>query len=629
MSLPTASALHRQVAAVRRRLILQTLIRSLGWTMFAALAVAVVWFLLEPLLLSAPPGWLRWTVLVVAILAGEAAGVVFTVLRKPSLTQAALVLDEQFRLKERVTTSLLLRPDEAASPAGAALLADADQRVRPLRVGERFPVRVPWTAWLAPAAAVVLVLLIYFYHPDFSKAQPPARTQKERNAAMLAAIDPVQQQLQKQSEARQKDPPKSERLREIEAEIDKMVNNRHDTPEEVREDIQKGDDVLNDLKKQDQAAADAARALKERLEELERARKKDEQAKRDDGPAKDLNQALGQGDLAQAQREADRLAQKLDADEKADELKQKIADEKDPEKKKELQDELKKKEDDAFKKEDRDKLADQLKDLKDDADQLTRKNEDDQKKKDDDEKKLDDAAKKDGADKDQLQKEKDQLEKDKDELQQQHQDLKDIAQKLGQAQQAMQQGKDGQAAQQLKDAGDKMGQMSKDDERNRIAQDAKQVQDMKQALAQGLAKQDDKQGNQAAQGDQQGKPGDQQGKPGNQAAQGPNPQAKPGTGAGARPEGADAQTGEQNHRIHSEPNDKASLQVVGDADGPHDRFKGPTKPDDMRADIHRAAQEGAAAAENEKVTDKGSAETAGEWFKAIGEKPGDKKPAPK
>ncbi len=137
---------------------------------------------------------------------------------------------------------------------------------------------------------------------------------------------------------------------------------------------------------------------------------------------------------------------------------------------------------------------------------------------------------------------------------------------------------------------------------------------MKQALAQGLAKQDAK----------DGKPGKIAGRP----ARGQNPQAKTGTGGGSRPEGADAQTGEKNQQIHSAPNDKAPLQVVGDADGPHDRFKGPTKPDDMQADIHRAAQEGEAAAENEKVTDKGSAETAGEWFKAIGEKPGDKKPAP-
>ncbi len=258
MSLPTLSALHRQVAAVRRRLILRTLIRALAWSWFAALVVAVVWFLIEPLLFQAPPGWLRWMVLCAAVAAGTAAGAAFTVRRKATSVQAALALDEQFRLKERVTTSLLLRPDEAVGPAGVALLADADQRVRPLRVGERFPIRVPWTAALAPAAAVVLVLLIYFYHPDFSKAQASVPTAAQRNAAMLAAIDPVQQQLQKQSEARKDDPPKSERLREIEAEIDRMVNNRHDTPEQVREDIQKGDDLLNDLKKQDQAAAEAA-----------------------------------------------------------------------------------------------------------------------------------------------------------------------------------------------------------------------------------------------------------------------------------------------------------------------------------------------------------------------------------
>jgi hypothetical protein len=586
------------------------LIRTLAWGWFAALALSSVWFLVEPLLFHAPPPWLRWTVLGVAVAVGTAAAAAIAVKRRATAVQAALALDEQFRLKERVTTSLLLRPDEAASPAGAALLADADQRVRPLRVGERFPVRIPWTAALAPAAAVVLFFLIYFYHPDFSKAQAAALTAAQRAEAMKAEIDPVQQQLQKKNEARKKGPPKSEELKKIEADIDKMVNNRHDTPEQVREDVKKGDDIENDLKKQDKAAADAARALKDRLDELERA--------------------------ARAKREADALAQKMDAAQQAKDLRQKIDDEKDPQKKQELQDQLKKQEDAGLKADDPKKLDDQLKDLKNDADQLTRKNEEDQKKADDDLKKLDDDAKKDGADKDQLQKEKDQLDKEKDQLKQQQQALKDASQKLDQAQQAMQQGKEGDAARQLKDAGDKMSQLSKDadvqqaakdaqakeDERNRIADDMKQVQDMKQALAKGLAKQDN-----------QGQPGDRggdQGKPGDQAAQGPNPQGLPGTGAGDRPESADAQTGEKDTQIHSNPDDKALQQVIGDMDAPHDRFTGPKKPDDMQEDIRRAAQEGESASERERLTDKGAADMAGQFFKKMRppDKPDEKKPAP-
>ncbi len=641
MSLNTSSAIHRQVAAVRRRLLLQSLIRALAWGWFAALALSAVWFLVEPLLFRSPPGWLRWTVLGVALLQGTAIPAALALARRASPVHAALALDEQFRLKERVTTSLLLRPDEAASPAGVALLADADQRVRPLRIGEGFPVRLPWTAALAPAAAVGLFLVIYFYHPDFTKAQ--GLSQEQRDEAMAAEIKPVQDELKKKSEERKKDPAKTEELKRIEAEIDNMVGNKHDTPKAVEEDIKKGDELQNDLKKQDQAAAEKERELKDRLDGLQRA-------------ARDRQEAAG-------------LAQKLGAAAEAEELKKKIAAEQDPAKKEELQDELKKKEDEAVKPEDRAQAEQDLKDLKDDADRLEQKDEAEQKKLDDDAKKLDDAAKKldddakkleedakkDGADKDQLQKEKDQIDKEKDELkkkqdqlQNEQKDLKDASQKLGQAQQALQQGKDGEAAKQLQQAGDKLGQAGKDDavkqaaqaaqaqqdERDRIGQDMKQVQDMKKALSQGLAKQEGQDGNQGDQAgkDGQGKPGDQGGKPGNQAGdqagdqqgQGQGPGGK-GTGSGSRPEGDGGDTGEENHRVHVDPNDKAHQTVVDKVDGPHDRFNGPKKPEEMKDDLRRAAQEGEAAAADEKVTDKGSADTSREWFQAI-RPPDEKKP---
>ena len=628
MTLNPTSAVHRQVAAVQRRLFIQSLIRALAWSLFAALAVAAVMFLAEPLLFPLWSDWLRWTVLGAAVVAGTAAGAVVALRGRTSPVQAALALDEQFRLKERVTTSLLLRPDEAVSPAGAALLADANQRVDPLRVGERFPVRVPWTAALAPLAAVAALLVICFYHPHFTKAQAP--TPEQRNEAMKAEIDPVQEKLQQKSEARKKDPAKSEELKKVEADIDHMVNNKHDTPKDVEEDIKKGDQLQDALKKQDQAAAQAERELKDRLDQLQRA--------------------------AQDKRAADDLAKKLDADQKADELKKKIDAEQDPEKKQALQDELKKNEAAALKPEDRDKAKDELKDLKEDANRLEQKNEDDQKKlddknaadqkkQDDDAKKLEEDANKPGADKDQIEKDKDQLQKDKDQLkkdkddkdnlQDEKKDLQDAARKLDQAQQAMQQGKDGDAAKQLQQAGDKMGQAGKGDdgkqaaqdlqdkqaERDRIAQDAKQVQEMKQALSKGLAKQegqDGKQGDQA--GDQGGKQGGPQGK-----GDGPNPQGQPANGSGARPEGDDAGTGQKDHRIHTDPNDKGQQTVIDHVDGPTDRFSGPKKPEDMKKEIIRAAQEGEAAADNEKVTDKGSADTSKEWFQAI-RPPDEKKP---
>ena len=146
---------------------MQTLVRSLAWGWFGALALTVVWFLFRPLLNVDEYAlkWANWTVLGGAVLVGTCSAVVIAVMRRPSPVQAALALDERFQLKERVTTSLMLRPDEQASSAGVALLADANQRVEPLRVGDRFPVRLPWTAALAPAAGVVLVLAGRFLSP--------------------------------------------------------------------------------------------------------------------------------------------------------------------------------------------------------------------------------------------------------------------------------------------------------------------------------------------------------------------------------------------------------------------------------------------------------------------------------
>ena len=48
-----ASPLQRQVDSVRRRLFLQTLVRALVWSWFAALVLSAVWLLVEPAALVA------------------------------------------------------------------------------------------------------------------------------------------------------------------------------------------------------------------------------------------------------------------------------------------------------------------------------------------------------------------------------------------------------------------------------------------------------------------------------------------------------------------------------------------------------------------------------------------------
>ncbi len=624
MSLNAASPLLRQVTRVRRRLFLQTLVRALAWGWTAALALSAVWFLAEPLLLRAAPEWLRWTVLGGCTAVGAAAAVVWAVLRKPTAVQAALALDAEFRLKERVTTSLMLRPDEAASPAGAALLADANQRVDPLRVGDRFPIRLPRTAWLVPAGVAVLVLLAFFYHPDFGEAKTPAQQAAANNDAMKAEIDKMQQQLLAKRQEKRNEPSKSPELKKIEAEIDKMLSNPHDSKDEVREAIKKGDDLLDDIKKAQKEKADQARALKEQLRQMERAQQKEDLEKKEQGPAKDMQKALGQGDLAKAQEEADELAKKLKADEEADALRKKLKDEDGkltPKEKEDLQEELKKKEQEGLNKDDVERLEKELQDMEDQAEELTRKDDDEDQKLDDEEKKLEDEEKKGEIDKDQLQREKEQLEKKKLQLKRLKANVKQLAKKLHDAQQAMKEGKDGEAAQQLQDAGDELGKLDGNDEQQQLLQEMRQVQQMKKVLSQALARQ------QGREGDQEANAGNGQGRQGKGNGQGPSGPNRGGQGSGARPESADAKTGEEEHQVHSDPDDKAPLQIVDHVPG--EGFKGPRKPAEMTDDIRRAAQEGAAASERERLTDKATADMARGFFEKMRppDKP-DKGPAP-
>jgi hypothetical protein len=616
MAHSTASPLQRQVTRVRRRLFLQTLVRSLIWSWFGALTLTAVWFLLQPLLIDDknPLSWIHWAVLGGAVFAATGLAVAVAVMRRASPVQAALALDERFQLKERITTSLMLRADEIASSAGAALLADANQCVEPLRVGDRFPVRIPWTAALAPAVGVVLVLLAVFYHPDFGQARDSTPPAVANNEAMKAEIDKVRHQLQAKREAnKDQERPKSAELKKIEAEIDKMLSNPHETKDQVREDIKQGDALLDDLKKQDKDQAERARALKEQMQQLERAQEKDDLAKNKDGPAKDMKKALDQGDLAKAKEQADELAKKLQNEEEADELRKKLNDDNGkltPQEKKELQDELKKKEEAGLTKEDRQNLQEQLKDMEDDAKELTKKDEDEEKKLDEEAEELEKQAKNGEIDQEQLQREKQKLEKSKGQLQRQKQDLKELAQKLKDAQQAMKEGKDAEAAQKLKEAGDKMAQMDGDGERADIAQAMRQVQQMKRALSQALARQEGQEGGDKGNG------------------QGPSGPNKGGQGSGARGESADAKTGEEEHQVHSDPDDKARLQIIDHVPG--EGFKGPRKPAEMTDEIRRAAQEGAAASERERLTDKATAEMARGFFEKM--RPPDKddrKAAPK
>src|SRR5437667_5329955 len=171
MSSPVQAVVAKQVSRVGRRLFVQSLLRYLAVAWSLALVVAVGWMLTQPYALTNPPDWLRWAVLGGCVGVATLGAMVLTIVRRPSKALAALSLDSEFGLRERVITACTLTPDLAATSAGQALLADTHAKVAKLNVAEKFPLRLPRaSAWL-PVAVAAVAMVALFYNPTFQQAQ--------------------------------------------------------------------------------------------------------------------------------------------------------------------------------------------------------------------------------------------------------------------------------------------------------------------------------------------------------------------------------------------------------------------------------------------------------------------------
>jgi uncharacterized coiled-coil DUF342 family protein len=326
--------LHRQLARVSRRLFLQTLADILAWCWSGALVLVALWLLADPLIPGERAEWVRWAVAGGIGLAGTMLAVLLAVLRAPSKLEAALSLDERFGLKERVTTSLTLDLHTAGLPAGQALLADTAERLAGLDVGERFPLRMRWTALLVPLAGLALAAVVFFYDPAHSQA---TTTPFDENKQPIANKEDVEKKLdevkKKARDKKQADKLKNEKIDLLDDELQKILSKPHDTKEEVRDRIKDLTGLEDKVKKDQDELKDRAQAIKDQLQQLNKNAGSDTK----DGPAKEMQKALEKGDFKKAQDELEKLRKKMEEgklDEKEKEqLKQQLQDMKDKVKK--------------------------------------------------------------------------------------------------------------------------------------------------------------------------------------------------------------------------------------------------------------------------------------------------------
>src|SRR5262245_3409601 len=320
MASPSVTPLERQLARVSRRLFLQTFVNSLMWYVAGALVLAAIWFVAQPFVIEEAAAWLRWAVAggLVGVLA--LAALMQAVLTAPSRLAAALSFDEKFRLKERVTTSLTLSSAQVQTAAGQALLADVNERINHLDVGERFPLSVSRSAFAVPVCAALFACVALLYEPPKGQARVEKPDDPKQPPSNVAAIDEKMKELRKKSEKRTATKPVSEELEKLEAKLEEIANRPRSTKDQLRERIKEMKELQDAMAKREKEMSDKQQGLQQQLKKLEKM-SKDAQ----DGPAKDLQKALSEGNMDKAKQEMEKLADKLQKNELTDKEKQQLA----------------------------------------------------------------------------------------------------------------------------------------------------------------------------------------------------------------------------------------------------------------------------------------------------------------
>lgn len=563
MSSPVQAVVAKQVSRVSRRLFVQTLLRHLavGWSL--ALVAGIGWMLIQPYALTNPPDWLRWSVLGGLVGVATLVALVLTILRRPTKALAALSLDSEFGLRERVITACTLTPDLAATSAGQALLADTHAKVAKLNVAEKFPLRLPRaSAWL-PVAVAAVAMIAVFYNPTFQQAQGSPETKALDKDVKKALDKKIEEVVKKKPRTPQvpEDRPKSVDLQRLEAKLDEIAKQPRDNTQQLRERIKDLTSLEEEIKKLERERSEKARAMQQQLQSKDKFMPNDAPK---EGPAKDLSQALADGDLEKAKDELDKLAKKIEKNELSEKEKE--------------------------------QLQKQLENLEKKLQDLAQ-----QKQKEDQLKKLAQEGK---LDAETLKRELQELKKEGEKLK----DLQKLANKLGQCKQCMNQGDTGEAAKALSQAGQQLGNMELDQ---------KELEDLRDQLAR-LQDAKDALGRANDGGETEGEPRD------NPFPQ-PNDFSKNngGQGAGRRPDGKQGPTNSFDARQAAQFNPKG--QKVFDGYAPGQAFK--KKPGvELAGEIKQAAQDAPDAIENQRIP-KAARDMARGYFKNLGGQ-NDAPPAP-
>ena len=426
--------LRSQVAKVRRRLFWDTTLRVIAWTLFVALCVAVIGLAIPKIwpLGIASSLWVKsW--LFGGLVMGLLLGLLLAWRRAATALDAAIEIDRRYGLKERVSSTLAMDVDEAATEAGRALVEDASRRLDRIDVREKFSVRA--SAWnLAPLVPALIAFLLVAFVPDARQAADADLSTLDVKKQIERSTEELKQRMasrRKQAEAQG-----LEDAKEVFEELERQANKLNQSDAGTRK---KALAKLNDMAetvKQRRAEMGDREELRKQLAQLRNLKA---------GPAQKLSKAIKQGDFGKAAAELQKLQAKLQSGE---------IDEKQLE-----------------------KMSEQLKQLGDKLQQMAQAH---QQMKSDLQKQIEQAKQAgDMVKAGQLQRQLDQMQAQNQQMKQ----LQKLAQQMAQASQAAQKGEPGDAAAKMEAMAQSLQQMQSEADQLEMLEDAlNQLASAKSAL---------------------------------------------------------------------------------------------------------------------------------------------------
>jgi len=217
---------------------------------------------------------------------------------------AAVAIDREFALNDRLATTLTLPEELHATPAGRALIADTLAHVGNLDIGSKFGLALPHRAWVVLMPAALAVGLLFAPSLSESRAgilgpKPSETVDKEVAKKQMQAIAKSMAEKKKQAEAQGLSTETQKILAEVQKSAEKLAKTPPREKEKAMVELNKLQNALKDRQKQVGNAEQIARQLEQMKEAA------------NNGPADEFAKDLAKGDYQKAAQEMKQLAQKL------------------------------------------------------------------------------------------------------------------------------------------------------------------------------------------------------------------------------------------------------------------------------------------------------------------------------